>query len=166
MSSLPYSSTAPSATTFTCSNSETSAGMAMASPPLSRISSTRESSPFSLLALTTTLAPLLANRRAVSRPMPLEAPITPTTCSSMGFNLIAFSFPCRSRPRRGLVRSSFAKEITQDRREPLRLLDVGEVAAVGDEFERTVLQAGNRLLGLPVGEHPVLNPPHYKRRHL
>jgi len=36
------------------------------------------------LAETTTLAPRPANRRAVSRPMPLEAPITTTTCSRNG----------------------------------------------------------------------------------
>ena len=50
VSSLPYSSTALSATAFTCPNSEVSAGTAITSPPPSLISSTRESSPSSLRA--------------------------------------------------------------------------------------------------------------------
>ena len=79
VSSLPYSSTARSATAFTCSKSEVSAGTAIASPPSDLISPTRESSPSSLLAEATTFAPLLANLMAASRPMPLEAPINATT---------------------------------------------------------------------------------------
>ena len=66
--------------------------------------------PLLLRALTTTLAPLSANRRAVSRQMPLEAPINTTTCSSIGFNCIAFPFrlrACRGR----LVTLSVAEEI-------------------------------------------------------
>jgi hypothetical protein len=69
-----------------------------------------EWSPGSLLAETTTLAPLSANRSAASRQMPLEAPISTTTCSSIGFNCIAFPFrlrACRGR----LVKLSVVEEI-------------------------------------------------------
>src|SRR5918997_2519171 len=93
VSSLPYSCTARSATAFTCSNSEVSAGTAVASPPSLRISSTREASPSSPRAETTTFAPRPANRRADSRPIPLEAPIRATTCSSTGFSRVIIA-PC------------------------------------------------------------------------
>src|SRR5215212_8282982 len=97
VSSLPYSSTARSATAFTRSYSEVSAGTEIASPPSAWISLTRESSPSSPRAETTTLAPLRANRRAVSRPMPLEAPIRTTTCSSIGLSCILIA-PCSFSP--------------------------------------------------------------------
>src|SRR5215210_4539558 len=95
VSSLPYSSTARSATALTCSKSEVSATTAVASPPSCLISSTSEVSPSSPRAETTTFAPRLANRRADSRPMPLEAPISATTCSSTGFSCI-LTTPLRS----------------------------------------------------------------------
>src|SRR3712207_8636328 len=57
----------------------------------SRISSIREFSPSSPLAETTTLVPCSANRRAVSLPIPLEAPISTTTCSSTGLSCIHLS---------------------------------------------------------------------------
>src|SRR5215210_2945681 len=160
VSSLPYSCTARSATAFTCSNSEVSATTAVASPPLPRISSTNEQSPGSLLAEATTFVPLLANRRAVSRPMPLEAPISTTTCCSTGLrstvviggpfcglrwlhNLYFPSAHCgpsrlrldRMYSRRLSAGGSFSEESTHDRREGSRLLDVRQVATVGDECE-------------------------------
>src|SRR5215213_3913041 len=175
VSSLPYSSTARSATAFTCSKSEVSATTAIASPPSRRISSTRESSPSSLRAETTTLAPLLANRRAVSRPMPLEAPIRATTCSSTGLRSTVVigdpfaTFPASELDRiqsRGLSTGDpFSEESTHDRHEGSRLLDVRQVTTVGEEFERALLQEGERLFPLPVREHPILYSPHDKRRH-
>ncbi len=54
--------------------------------PNARISSTREASPSSPRAETTTFAPRRANRAADSRPMPLEAPMRTTTCSSTGLS--------------------------------------------------------------------------------
>src|SRR5215218_9288173 len=93
VSSRPYLSAVVSATAFTPSKSVTSATTSVASPPARLISPTSESSPSLLRAETTTLAPFSANRRAVSRPMPLEAPISATTCRSTGFSFIVSSFP-------------------------------------------------------------------------
>ena len=81
----------PAATLSTCPNSAASADTYVASPPLRRISSTTDRSPGSPRAETTTLAPLSTNRRAARRPTPLDAPITTTTCSAMGFRRMAYS---------------------------------------------------------------------------
>src|SRR5215211_3865120 len=131
VSSLPYSSTARSATAFTCSKSEVSATMGVPSPPSRRISSARESISSSRLLFAT----------------------------SPAFELD------RTRSRRISTGAHFSEELAYDRREESWLLDVRQVAAVGEEFERTLLQAADRLFPLPVREHPVLYSPHDKRRH-
>jgi hypothetical protein len=85
VSSRPYSVTARCATRRIWAGSVTSATSAHASPPPARISSTSDRSPASPRAATTTFAPCAANPAAVARPIPLEAPITTTTCSRNGF---------------------------------------------------------------------------------
>lgn len=58
----------------------TSQGIEIASPPNREISSTNDINPDSLRAHTTIFAPRWAKWRAVSRPIPLEAPTIATTC--------------------------------------------------------------------------------------
>jgi hypothetical protein len=75
----------------TCSmrvRSATSAATGCASPPCARISAAMSASVAALRATSTTRAPRLAAVSAVARPMPLEAPVTTTTCSDRGFRTI------------------------------------------------------------------------------
>src|SRR5829696_9881148 len=64
--------------------------------------------PPSLRAETTTFAPFLANRRAASRPMPLEAPIRTTTCSPTGLSCTTIATPFAFRPSYDSVGLSFS----------------------------------------------------------
>jgi hypothetical protein len=57
-------------------------------PPARAMLSTKVWSAAPSRAATTTFAPRLANCKAASRPMPLDAPSTTTTCSSIGFNFM------------------------------------------------------------------------------
>jgi hypothetical protein len=58
------------------------------------------------------------------------------------------------------------EELVEDRQEVIGALDVGHVAAVRDEGERTVLEAGDRPLGPGAREHTVALSPHDERRYL
>src|SRR5215213_6245597 len=172
MSSLPYSSTARSATAFTCSNCEVSAGTARASPPSRLISSTKEPSPSSPRAETTTFAPFRANLRAVSLPMPLEAPIRTTTCSPTGlsrmlgspFATLFASCVVRCASRSQTHASTYKRFGSGHERDGP--LDVGQVTAVGDDLEASLAQAGGRVLPLAFGQDAVARPPDDEHRHL
>ena len=100
VSSRPYLSTARSATASIWAGSVTSATTAVAVPPAASISATSDLSPGSPRAATTTFAPCSAKRRAVARPMPLEAPITTTTCSATGLSCTE-KYLCSGRDGRG-----------------------------------------------------------------
>src|SRR3954454_8655400 len=104
VSSRPYSVTARCATRCIWAGSVTSATSAVASPPSARISSTSERSPCSPRAATTTLAPSFANLAAVARPIPLDAPMTTTTCWEAGLSVmsgIGVLYPLAHRQARG-----------------------------------------------------------------
>src|SRR5918995_2473808 len=165
VSSRPYVSAAVSATAFTCSKSVTSAATAVGSPPRPRISCTRESSPSSFRAETTTFAPLSANRRAVSRPIPLEAPISATTCSSTGFSFITTPSGRDKGVCSPLSKISFLVEkVAEDTRELAGALDVGQVAVGREHALPPLLEPAGCVSGLSEREEPVSRAPHYERR--
>src|SRR5215218_1924573 len=58
------------------------------------------------------------------------------------------------------------EEPVEGSQEAVGALDVGHVAAVGNEGERTFPEADYRLLGLKAREHPVAFPPNHERRDL
>jgi hypothetical protein len=58
------------------------------------------------------------------------------------------------------------EELVEGSQVAIRTLDVGHVATVGDEGERTFLEAGDRPLGLGAREHTVALSPHDERRYL
>jgi NADP-dependent 3-hydroxy acid dehydrogenase YdfG len=104
------------------------------------------------------------------RSIPLEAPITTTTCSPTGLSR-TITPPCTSyepsnhrRAEKASPRS--AEEPSEGGHERIGALDVGQVAAVGYELQRTFPKAGGRVSCLGLREHPVARPPHHERRHL
>src|SRR5215210_654520 len=168
VSSLPYSSTARAATARTCPKSAASATTAVAWPPPSRISSTSDVSPSSPLAETTTFAPRPARRRAASRPMPLEAPITTTTCCRNGLSRIlspswvGVSLPAFASV--GIRVFLLLQKTVEHLRETIRPFDLRQVAAVGDDLDRAFGQARERFPRLRDGEDTVALPPNEERR--
>ena len=60
----------------------------------------------------------------------------------------------------------FVEEPSEAGRETLGLLDLGQVPAVGHEFEGAISQPGDRLVCLGGGEHPVSLSPHHERGRL
>src|SRR5919107_2141634 len=84
VSMRPNSRIASFAMRSTWSGSDTSAVTAMARPPRERMSSTTRWRSAALRAARTTRAPRLAACRAVTRPMPLDAPVITMTCSDKG----------------------------------------------------------------------------------
>src|SRR2546423_1467110 len=78
----PYVSTPARASASTCSRSETSHGKVRHSPPRDRQSTAVSSSSAARRAASTRRAPFPARASAVSRPIPLEAPVTTTTAPS------------------------------------------------------------------------------------
>src|SRR3954453_9281349 len=83
MSIGPSSSSAACAAASTWSASATSVGRTRALAPSSSISVAAPSSPASPRARSAILAPSCANRRAVARPIPPEAPVMTTTSSML-----------------------------------------------------------------------------------
>src|SRR5713101_8843023 len=81
MSSRPNFSSTCLNPALTCSASATSIFTANASPPAAKISFTNDASFSSFRAATATFAPASASARAVSRPIPCEAPVTSATLS-------------------------------------------------------------------------------------
>src|ERR687886_2640151 len=61
---------------------------------------------------------------------------------------------------------SSAEKTIEGRNEDIGPLDVRQVAAVRDEFERTLLKARNRLLRLGLRENPIKRTPDDERWHL
>ena len=59
-----------------------------------------------------------------------------------------------------------AQKLTEARHEPLGLLDMGRMPAVGYEFEGSFWKTGSRLLPVRVGEYSIARSPHDERRHL
>jgi hypothetical protein len=59
-----------------------------------------------------------------------------------------------------------AEEPVEDGNEAIGLLDVGQVAAVRDELERALSEAGERFSRLRGREHPLGCTPNDERRHL
>jgi hypothetical protein len=59
-----------------------------------------------------------------------------------------------------------AKELAEARYEPLGLLDMGRMPAVGYELQGSFRKTGSRLLTLRVGEYPIARSPHDERRRL
>ncbi len=58
---------------------------------------------------------------------------------------------------------SFAEETSEAGRKTLGMFDLGQVPAVGYEFEGAIGQAGDRLVRLGGWEHPVALSPHHER---
>src|SRR4051812_13384764 len=84
VSNRPNSATAAAATAATSCWRPTSATTGSAWPPDRRISLASSCRACSFRAARTTFAPRCAAHRAVTRPMPLEAPVMTTTCWSSG----------------------------------------------------------------------------------
>jgi hypothetical protein len=59
-----------------------------------------------------------------------------------------------------------AQKLAEARHEPLGLLDMGRMPAVGYEFEGSFWKTGSRLLPVRVGEYSIARSPHDERRHL
>src|SRR5215208_5957933 len=126
--------------------------------------------------------------------MPLEAPISTTTCSSTGLSCI-ITAPCAFRPsytnplleltprrcdfglltqlrkRAGFVQlalsvAHLSREPLDGRDERFGALDVGQMAAVGHELKVSFLNASYRVSCLGFREHPVASSPHDECWHL
>jgi hypothetical protein len=79
VSKPPSSRAAVRATRSTSAGTPTSAGTALAVPPAAPISAASASSAAALRAVSTSRAPRAAAIRAVTSPMPLDAPVMTTT---------------------------------------------------------------------------------------
>src|SRR5437588_7579314 len=99
VSKPPQRPAAVSAMRLTSSSRPTSATTYTASPPRELISSTRRRSESSARAATTSFAPRSAALRAVTSPMPLDAPVMTTTCSPNFLSLTSIVNLPRPMPR-------------------------------------------------------------------
>src|SRR5215213_2410648 len=95
VSMRPKRSSAVSATRRTSSCRPTSAATWTASPPCEFISSTSRRRASSARAATTSFAPRRAASRAVTSPMPLDAPVITRTCSPNFLSLTSIPNPPR-----------------------------------------------------------------------
>ena len=70
-------------------------------------------------------------------------------------SLLASSASASPRPS---AERLLTQESAEDRLEAVGPLDVGQVLAVGDEFERSFFEARDRLFRLRVGKYPIAHP--------
>jgi hypothetical protein len=77
-------------------------------------------------------------------------------------SLLASSASASPRPS---AERLLTQESAEDRLEAVGPLDVGQVLAVGDEFERSFFEARDRLFRLRVGKYPIARTPHDECRY-
>src|SRR6266567_1170035 len=157
MSRRPNFSTTCLNPAFICSASATSIFTTSASPPDATISFTSAASFSSLRAATATFAPASDRARAVSRPMPWDAPVTSATLSfklNIRFNSVAhpfrgegFSDVSAARLRRGKPSGLKARDSKAAQAEACATKKLGGIRPrTGDFFRRR----GKALLVLDV----------------
>src|SRR4051812_11147949 len=149
----------------TCGRSATSAVTAIARPPWDRISSTACSRSAALRAASTTRAPRAAACFAVTRPIPLDAPVMTIVCSDNGRSgnlmdhLVRESFQdrfqCGERAIRPLRRERLGRGLTDDVQGALRMEDLPFRGAVlvAPEAERDL-----RVADAQVADKQFRNP--------
>src|SRR5664280_2471695 len=149
----------------TCASSDTSTVTAVAAPPAATISVVTDSASAATTSATTTLAPSAAKRIAVTRPMPLPAPvITATLPSSRPIDFsVAFRECVRPAPYWDIARSGILVHAVDEAGPSHRSHHVppGRLVGASERDAAHIPGASIDLVAAAVmaGGQPVLMPP-------